>query len=186
VLGDLHNECAESQGWSRPWPPMTTGDLWQGNQNRGSRSFRASTRSPAKPSSLAEHLLLVLLQEPARGNARCRADAVVHLRRVRGLCIEVIEPELAEVELFRLMRANEESGVADDPALLELARRASTEELAHYVQRGRKGVERNRAALQAIERKLAGWDSKLPLDHNQGSIGGRAAMRQKEKRAAAI
>jgi hypothetical protein len=45
-------------------------------------------------------------------------------------------------------------------------------------------VERNRAALQAIERKLAGWDSKLPLDHNQGSIGGRAAMRQKAKAAA--
>jgi hypothetical protein len=46
-----------------------------------------------------------------------------------ALCIDVIEPELAEVELFRLMRANEESGVADDPALLDLARRASTEEL---------------------------------------------------------
>jgi hypothetical protein len=42
----------------------------------------------------------------------------------------LIEPELAEdnLELFRLMRANEESGVANDPVLLELARRASTEE----------------------------------------------------------
>jgi ClpX C4-type zinc finger/Glyoxalase superfamily protein len=101
------------------------------------------------------------------------------------LCIDVIEPELAEdnLELFRLMRANEESGVADYPALLELARRASTEELAHYVERGRKGVERNRAAMQAIERKLATPDSKVPLDHNQGSIGGRAAMRQKAHRA---
>ena len=29
----------------------------------------------------------------------------------------------------------------------------STEELAHYLERGRKGVERNRAALQALERK---------------------------------
>jgi len=101
------------------------------------------------------------------------------------LCIDVIEPELAEdnLELFRLMRANEESGVADDPALLERARRASTEELAHYVERGRKGVERNRAALQAVERKLAVRDSKVPVDHNQGSIGGRAAMRQKAQRA---
>jgi hypothetical protein len=60
------------------------------------------------------------------------------------LCIEVIEPELAEdnLELFRLMRANEESGVADDPALLE---RCGT--------------------------------AKCPWDRNQGSIGGRAAMR---------
>jgi hypothetical protein len=73
------------------------------------------------------------------------------------LCIDVIEPEHAEdnLELFRLMRANEESGRHADQALIELARGMPTEELAHYVERGRKGVERNRVALQAIERNLA-------------------------------
>jgi hypothetical protein len=79
-----------------------------------------------------------------------------------ALCIDVIEPELAEdnLELFRLMSANEESGVADDPALLELARRASAEVLA--------------------QRKLAERRSNAPLDHKQGTIGGRAALKRYE------
>jgi hypothetical protein len=51
------------------------------------------------------------------------------------------------------MKGNEESGATAYPALLELVRRTSTEELAHYVERGRKGVERNRAAMQAMERR---------------------------------
>jgi hypothetical protein len=96
------------------------------------------------------------------------------------LCIDVIEPE-DNLELLRLMRANEESGVADYPALLELARRTSTEELAHYLERGRKGVERNRATLQAIERLEMGG-GELPADNNQGSIGGRASMKRKARR----
>jgi hypothetical protein len=95
------------------------------------------------------------------------------------LCIDVIEPD-DNLELFRLMRANEESGV-DYPALLELARRVSTEELAHYIERGRKGVERNRATLQAIER-LALRGGAVSVDNNQGSIGGRAAMQRKARR----
>jgi hypothetical protein len=63
-----------------------------------------------------------------------------------ALCADIVEPE-DDLELFRLMRANQESGVTDYPALLELAHRASTEVLAHCVERGRKGVERNRAVL---------------------------------------
>ena len=39
-----------------------------------------------------------------------------------------------------------------------------TEELAHYVERGRKGVERNRAGLQAIERKRR--DGEVSTDLN--------------------
>jgi hypothetical protein len=96
------------------------------------------------------------------------------------LCTDIIEPE-DNLELLRLMRANEETGVADYPALLELARRASTEELAHYVERGRKGVERNRVILQGIER-LETADDEVPADNNQGSIGGRAAMKRKARR----
>jgi hypothetical protein len=68
------------------------------------------------------------------------------------LCIDIIEPD-DDLELFRLMKGNEESGATAYPALLELVRRTSTEELAHYVERGRKGVERNRAAMQAMERR---------------------------------
>jgi hypothetical protein len=47
-----------------------------------------------------------------------------------------------------------ENGVADDPALLELARRASTEELAHYVEtrQERGGASRRPASYRAQAR----------------------------------
>jgi hypothetical protein len=96
------------------------------------------------------------------------------------ICTNVVEPD-DDKELFQLMKGNEESGRSASPALLDLARRMPTEELAHYVERGRKGVERNRATLQAIER-LAIRGGEASADHNQGSIGGRAAMQQKAQR----
>ena len=92
------------------------------------------------------------------------------------LCIDIIEAD-DDLELFRLMRANEESGATAYPALLELARRKPTEELAHYVERGRKGVERNRAAWQAIERRLAMRGGEVPADDDV-----LAAMQQKARR----
>jgi hypothetical protein len=56
-------------------------------------------------------------------------------------------------------------------------------ELAHYLERGKKGVERNRATLQAIERLfLAMRGGEASMGHNQGSIGGRTAMQQKAQR----
>jgi hypothetical protein len=97
------------------------------------------------------------------------------------ICTGVVEPD-DDRELFRLMKASEESGRPAYPALLELARGMPTEELAHYVERGRKGVERNRATLQDIERRLEMRDGEVSSDHNQGSIGGRAAMQQKAQR----
>jgi hypothetical protein len=90
------------------------------------------------------------------------------------ICIDIIEPD-DDLEIFRLMRTNEESGTTAHPALLELARGTSTEELAHYVERGRKGVERNRGALQAIERRRQ--DGEVSADHNA-----LAAMQQKVQR----
>jgi hypothetical protein len=97
------------------------------------------------------------------------------------ICNDVVEPD-DDKELFRLMKADEESGRRAYPVLLELARGMPTEELAHYVERGRKGVERNRAVLRDIERRLAMRSGEVPADHNQGSIGGRAAMQQKAQR----
>ena len=90
------------------------------------------------------------------------------------LCTDIIEPD-DDLELFRLMRANEESGPTAYPALFELARGTSTQELAHYVERGRKGVERNRTALQAIERKLGAGE--VSADDNV-----LATMQQKARR----
>jgi ClpX C4-type zinc finger/Glyoxalase superfamily protein len=92
------------------------------------------------------------------------------------ICTDVVEPD-EDKELFRLMKANEESGRRAYPALLELARGMPTEELAHYVERGRKGVERNRAAWQAIERRLAMRGGEVPADDDV-----LAAMQQKAQR----
>jgi hypothetical protein len=76
------------------------------------------------------------------------------------LCNGIVEPD-DDKELFRRMKGNEETGARADPALFELARGTSTEELAHYVERGRKGVERNRLALQGIQRRLAIRDDEV-------------------------
>src|SRR5262249_52426404 len=89
------------------------------------------------------------------------------------LCTDVVEPD-DERELFRLMKGIKESGRQAYPALLDLARRMPTEELAHYVERGRKGVKRSRVALQDIER----WRD-LEADVEQNVL---ATMQQKAQR----
>jgi len=81
------------------------------------------------------------------------------------LCTGVVEPD-EDAELFRLMKGSEENGRRAYQDLLELVRRMSTEELAHYVVRSRKGVERNRVALRDIESKLATPDHDASGDHN--------------------
>jgi hypothetical protein len=91
------------------------------------------------------------------------------------ICTGVVEPD-DDDELFRLMRSEENGGRAYQD-LLELARRMSTEELAHYVVRSRKGVERNRVVLRDIERKLAMRDREVSADHNIP-----ATMQQKAQR----
>ena len=137
----------------------------------------AARNEPAAPKTLyctfcgkSQHEVRKLIQGPP---PQLICDECVEL------CIDIIEPD-DDLELLRLMRANEESEATAYPAFLELARGKSTEELAHYVERGRKGVERNRAALQAIERRPTTHDGNV--DHNHGSIGGRAAMQQKAQR----
>src|SRR5215470_9595753 len=67
-----------------------------------------------------------------------------------NICTNVVEPD-DDKELFRLMRANEGSGSEAYPALLDLARGMPTEELAHYVERGRRGIERIRIDLRVFE-----------------------------------
>ena len=92
------------------------------------------------------------------------------------ICTDVVEPD-DDRELFRLMKGTEESGRLAYPALLDLARRMPTEELAHYVERGRKGVKRSRVALQDIERRLAMRDLEAAVDQNV-----LATMQQKAQR----
>jgi ClpX C4-type zinc finger len=79
------------------------------------------------------------------------------------LCNDIVEPD-DDTELFRLMKGNEENGDQAYQSLFDLARRASMEELAHYVERGRKGVARNRVILEGIQRRLAMHDDEMPTD----------------------
>jgi hypothetical protein len=66
------------------------------------------------------------------------------------LCVDFVE-EAKDENLFRLMQGDEDS-----------ARIMSEEELAHYVERSRKGVERNRINLDAIARRLAMREGEIP------------------------
>ena len=67
-----------------------------------------------------------------------------------GLCTDFVDDPDDE-DLLRLLQGDAES-----------AGTMSTEELAHYVERGRKGVERSRLTLQGIERTLAMRDGEMP------------------------
>src|SRR5262245_62624008 len=80
------------------------------------------------------------------------------------LCTDFVEPD-DERELFRLMKGTEESGRLCYPALLDRARRMPTEELAHEVERGRKGVRRSRVAWKDMERRLVPRASKPAVDN---------------------
>jgi hypothetical protein len=100
------------------------------------------------------------------------------------LCTDIVEPDEGK-ELFQLMTGTEESGRRTYPAVLQLARGMSTEELAYYVERGRKGVVRSRVALQYFQHRLATWNReasagedvhmpslpRLPNEHDTGRPG---------------
>jgi hypothetical protein len=70
-----------------------------------------------------------------------------------GLCIDFVEDPLSDEELSRLQHWDAEN-----------ERSLSTEELAHYVERSRKGVERNQHTLQGIQRRLALRDDEVTTD----------------------
>jgi hypothetical protein len=77
------------------------------------------------------------------------------------LCTGIVEPD-DDNELFRLMKGTGECEARAEPAAFDLAHRASTKELAEYVEHGRKGVERNRVAVDGIQRRLDGGDDIPP------------------------
>ena len=67
------------------------------------------------------------------------------------LCTDFVHDPLRDEDLSRLKEGHAES-----------AGTMSTEELAHYVERGRKGVQRSQVTLQGIERELAIGDGEVP------------------------
>ena len=71
------------------------------------------------------------------------------------LCLDVTREEGKFDKLFAPLKSDEGSRDPSRPGALELARGTSDEELAEYAEHGRKGVERTRFMLQAIERRLA-------------------------------
>jgi ClpX C4-type zinc finger/Glyoxalase superfamily protein len=71
------------------------------------------------------------------------------------MCLNVIREEGKFDQLFGPLKPGEMSGELSRSGQLELARGASSEELAEYLGRGRKSVERSRFVLQAIGRRLA-------------------------------
>jgi len=71
------------------------------------------------------------------------------------VCLDVIRKEGKFDQVFGPLKPDEGSGNPSRPGVFELARGTSSEELAECAEYGRKGVERSRFMLQAIERRLA-------------------------------
>jgi hypothetical protein len=71
------------------------------------------------------------------------------------VCLDVIRAEGKFDKVFAPLKPDEGSRDPSRPGASELARGTSNEELAEYAEHGRKGVERTRFMLQAIERRPA-------------------------------
>jgi hypothetical protein len=74
------------------------------------------------------------------------------------------------MELLRLMKESKETGEQVCSAWLQLARGTPTEELAHCVERSRKGTERSRLTLQGIQRRLAMRDDEVLADEEVSAL----------------
>jgi len=97
------------------------------------------------------------------------------------LCTEIVEPD-DDKEFFRLIQGTGGSEGRAEPVMFDLAREASTDELANYVERGRKGVERNRLALNGIQRRLGAGDDVAAGDKTREELVTRQQKAQRELR----
>ena len=70
------------------------------------------------------------------------------------LCVNFIREEGSFDKFFSPVRSDEKSADPADLTALQVVRSASSEELEELLERGKRGVERNRLALQSIERSL--------------------------------
>jgi|SRR5215467_605881 len=77
-----------------------------------------------------------------------------------GLCDDIIDGE-DDREILELLKEDSESGDEAHSAALEYVRRMSTEDVASFVARCRKAVERHRLALQSIQGALAMRDGEV-------------------------
>jgi hypothetical protein len=113
-------------------------------------SSPAGAREPAPPDPAAPRTLYCSFCRKSQhevkkliaGPSVCICDECV------GLCVDIIREE-GEYAVFRLLKKGR------DPAGSASARAASQEELADYVARGTKGLERTRLTLLGIRRSLA-------------------------------
>jgi hypothetical protein len=97
------------------------------------------------------------------------------------LCLDVIREEGKFDKVFGLLKPDDGSGDPSRPGAFELARGASSEELAEYAEHGRKGAERSRFMLQAIERRLAMREGDDPARDAILGLPGYAFLRGKPR-----
>ena len=96
-------------------------------------------------------------------------------------CTEIVEPD-DDKEFFRLIQGTGGSEGPAEPVMFDLAREASREELANYVERGRKGVERNRLALNGIQQRLGAGNDVPAGDKTREELVARQQKAQRELR----
>jgi ClpX C4-type zinc finger/Glyoxalase superfamily protein len=70
------------------------------------------------------------------------------------LCVNIIREEGNFDKFFSPFRSDEKSAEPAGPTALQIVRGASSEELEELLERGKRGMERNRLTLQRLERSL--------------------------------
>jgi hypothetical protein len=70
-------------------------------------------------------------------------------------CVGACDDILADRDVWELLRADEESGQGSHAAAFDWVRARSTEEVTAFVERSKRGVERQRLHLRDVQRVLA-------------------------------
>src|SRR5262245_35582292 len=97
-----------------------------------------------------------------------------------ALCYDIVDPD-DDKELFRLLNESQETGALSHPALLELARKASKQELAHFVHNISKRIERHRLDLQRVQHSLAAGTYAVREDGQARVVAGQGHLRRDEE-----
>jgi hypothetical protein len=116
----------------------------------------AGARGPATPEPAAARTLFCSFCGKSQHEVKklIAGPSVYICDECVDLCVDIIREE-GEYRVFRLLKEGGDSASAP-------ARAASKEQLADYVSRGRKGVERTRLTLHGIRRSLAERDGENP------------------------
>jgi hypothetical protein len=97
------------------------------------------------------------------------------------LCVDIIREEDMFDKIFSPLRPDEERGDSSHATAFHALHGASNDELQDVLERGRRGVARQRRALQGIEQRLAMRPSEVPRDDDLLALPALAYLKNKSR-----